>query len=137
MDWFKAKNIILVLLILLNIFLLINVMSVKDVFKFTGQYQKDAKQALENAGIVIKGKIPFYSRPLGRISYIEADPDRYKKAVERLTGLTYEPTENKHSGEWRNNGFSFILEEEKFIYVDDTGTQVFSLENERKLYREL
>ena len=29
------------------------------------------------------------------------------------------------------------MEEEKFIYVDDTGTQVFSLENERKLYREL
>ena len=66
-------------------FLLINVMSVKDVFKFTGQYQKDAKQALENAGIVIKENT-VHSRPLGRISYIEADPDRYKKAVERLTG---------------------------------------------------
>jgi hypothetical protein len=64
MDWLKAKNIILVMLILLNIFLLINVMSVKDVFKFTGQYQKDAKQALEEAGIVIEGKIPFYGRPL-------------------------------------------------------------------------
>jgi len=137
MDWLRAKNIILGLLILLNIFLLINVMSVKDVFKFTSQYQKDARQALENAGIVIQGKIPFYKRPLGRISYIEAGPDRYKKAVEKLTGLTYEPSEDHRRGEWRNNGFSFTLDKEKFIYADDTGSEVFSVENERKLYREL
>jgi regulatory protein YycI of two-component signal transduction system YycFG len=137
MDWLKAKNIILVMLILLNIFLLINVMSVKDVFKFTGQYQKDAKQALEEAGIVIEGKIPFYGRPLGRISYIEAEPDKYKKAVERLTGLTYEPTEDRRRGEWLNNGLSFILDGEKFIYTNENDTQVFSVEKEQKLCREL
>jgi len=137
MDWLKAKNIILGLLILLNIFLLINVMSVKDVFKFTGKYQKDAKQALEGAGIEIEGKIPFYGRPLGRISYIEAEQEKYKGAVERLTGLTYEPAEDWRRGEWRNNGFSFVMDGEKFIYADETESQVFSVENERKLYREL
>lgn len=137
MDWLKAKNIILVLLILLNIFLLINVMSVKDVFRFTGQYQKDAKQALEEAGIAIEGKIPFYGRPLGRISYIEAEPERYKNAVEGLTGLIYEPAEDRRRGEWRNNGFSFLLDGKKFVYENETGSEVFSVENERKLYREI
>jgi regulatory protein YycI of two-component signal transduction system YycFG len=137
MDWLKAKNIILVMLILLNIFLLINVISVKDVFKFSGQYQKNAKHALHEAGIVIEGKIPFYGRPLGRISYIEAESDKYKKAVEKLTGLVYNPTEDQRSGEWQNNGLSFILDGEKFIYTDENGSQVFSVESERKLYREL
>ena len=71
MDWSRAKNILLVILILLNLFLFVNVLNVREWLDITGSRQKEIERALETAGIVVMGSIPKYNRPIARISFIE------------------------------------------------------------------
>lgn len=134
MDWSRAKNIIIVLLILLNIFLFVNVMNVKNSFNITGQYQNNAKQALEAAGIVVECIIPNHNKPMSRISYVKNDSDFYRKIVNTLIGADYS---DKQSSRWEKDGRSLQFLEDAFIFMDNTATINFSADDEKKLNKQL
>lgn len=136
MDWGRAKNIILVVLVLLNIFLFVNVIGVKDPFNITGRYQKDAKQALQAAGIEITGRIPS-SRPIGRVSYIEADPMVYADLVAALTKVTEVTTVNQSDGVWQSKGKALSFQGNTFLYTEEDNQEILPVDNEKKLDRKL
>lgn len=137
MDWARAKNIILIVLILLNIFLFINVMNVKSSYTVTKQYQKSARQALESAGIVVSGSIPNYSGQLGRISYIEKEPSEFQGVVNKLTGLNYSDTSGDEAPCWENGGRRLQFSEGFFVYTDKTGADIFNAEDEKRLNKQI
>jgi len=138
MDWARAKNIILTILILLNIFLFINVINVKNsFFNVTGQYQRSARQALESSGVIISGAIPDYNGQLGRISYIEKDPSEIQDIVNKLTGLDYSGATQSEEFTWENGGKGLQFSGDYFIYTDKTGTDIFNADDERKLNKQI
>ncbi len=137
MDWYKAKNIILIMLILLNIFLFINVMNVKDAFKATGRFQKEAKQALEAAGVNIDTSIPSYSRPVGKISYMDDGTDIYGAIVKKIIGGTVDSTIDPLAEKWQDGTKTLSFSGNYFIYTDDAGLLVLSMEDEKKIQRQL
>lgn len=136
MDWRRAKSIILVVLILLNIFLFINVLNVKDPFNISGQYQKDAKKALETAGVIVAGRIPSY-KPLGRISYTEEDAAVYTEMIRRLIGLEDENTATFTKNTWELDGRTLRFQEDVFIYTVEANRESLPVEKERELDRKL
>ncbi|NLN64398.1 MAG: hypothetical protein GX144_03110 [Clostridiaceae bacterium] len=134
MDWSRAKNIILIVLVLLNIFLFVNILSVKDPLNLAGQYQVDAKQALQSAGVVLSSGISFKrSKPLGRISYIETDPAVYTETIRRLIG----PFDGTDTALWEKEGKSLSFQDEFFIYTDEAGQEIFPVEDQKRLDRRL
>ncbi len=137
MDWARAKNIILIVLIILNLFLFVNVMNVKDTFVLTGQYQKNARQALETAGVVVTGNIPSYNKPIGRISYMDCDTGMYRDMIKGLTGLKDDSAVNPLNRQWDVNGKALFIEGDRFVYTDGTGTTVLPVEDEKRLDRKL
>lgn len=138
MDWRRAKNILLAILVLLNIFLFINVMSVKDPFNITGKYQKDAKRALQAAGVIITGSIPTYA-PVGRISFNQSDPALYAGFIRQLTGVPIEVSD----GGWpydqvlKNGGDTLTIQGDHFIYTSENNREEFPSENLKKLDQSL
>jgi hypothetical protein len=136
MDWRRAKNILLIVLILLNIFLFVNVLNVKDPFDITGKYQKDAKRALQAAGVVITGSIPSYT-PVGRISYSQNDPEFYAEFVRRLTGLEENAADGSSDHVWENAGNSLSFADGAFIYTPADDQEQFPAGNPGKLDRRL
>ncbi len=137
MDWSKAKNIILVLLILLNIFLFINVMNVKNSFIVTGQYQRSAKQALEAAGVIVTGTIPNSDEPLNRISYIEKEPKEFQKIINMLTEKDYSDASYSENPIFENEGKTLRLNKDTFNYTDKTGMTTFDVEDEKKTNKQI
>jgi len=137
MDWARAKNIILIILILLNIFLFINVISVKNSFNETGQYQKIAKQALETAGVIVTGALPNYSGQLGRISYTEKDLLELQEVINELTGLNYNDASGSDELYWENGGRRLQFLADNFVYTDKTGSDTFNAEDEKKLNKQI
>lgn len=137
MDWARAKNIILIILILLNIFLFINVISVKNSFNETGQYQKIAKQALETAGVIVTGALPNYSGQLGRISYTEKDLLELQEVINELTGLNYNDASGSDELYWENGGRRLQFLADNFVYTDKTSSDTFNAEDEKKLNKQI
>lgn len=133
MDWARAKNVILIVLILLNLFMLVNILNVKKPFDLTGQYQKDAKQALETVGVTISGSIPAY-KPMGRISYLENESDEvFRPMIRALTGLTDDSATNPRNNSWQVNGKSLNFSDDSFVYRLENSTQEFPVEDQKKL----
>ncbi len=136
MNWRKAKNILLVVLLLLNVFLFINVLSVKDPFDITGKYQKDAKKALQTAGVIVSGNIPS-SSPVGRISFSQPEESFYTEFVQRLTGLEVENADWSSDNRFENGGTVLSFSGRDFIYTLETSEEVFPTDNAKKLDQKL
>lgn len=138
MDWSRAKNIILVLLIFLNIFLFINIINVKKSFELSGAYRANALKALNDSGIVIDCTIPFNNKPVQRISFIENDNTVYTEMIRRLTGINDEneiiPGKDYY---FYNNGKTLKLSENGFVFTDDTQSVILPAENRKKLDKAL
>lgn len=138
MDWRRAKNILLVILILLNIFLFINVLNVKDPFNITGKYQKDAKKALQAAGVIVTCILPSYA-PVGRISFSQSDPAVYADFIRQLIGVPIEAS----AGGWPNDDVlknandTLTIQGSHFIYASENNQQQFPAENLKKLDQSL
>lgn len=138
MDWRRAKNILLVILVLLNLFLFFNVLSVKDPFNITGKYQRDAKKALQGAGVIITGSIPSYA-PVGRISFSQSDPAVYTDFIRQLIGVPIEVSD----GGWpyddvlKNAGDTLAIQGNHFIYASENDQEQFQTENLKKLDQSL
>jgi hypothetical protein len=138
MDWRRAKNILLAILILLNLFLFVNVLSVKDPFNFTGKYQKDAKKALQAAGVIITCNIPSYA-PVGRISFAQNDPTVYADFIRRLIGAPVDVS----AGNWpyddvlKNAGDTLTIQGSYFIYTSENNQEQFPADNLKKLDQKL
>lgn len=136
MDWRRAKNILLVILILLNLFLFVNVMSVKDPFNITGKYQKDAKKALQAAGVILTGSIPSHA-PVGRISFAQNDPSFYADFVRRLTGLQVDDADGSSNNAWENDGNLLVIQDGIFVFTPKDGQEPFPADNLKKLDQKL
>lgn len=134
MDWSRAKNILLIILILLNIFLFINVLNVKDPFDITGKYQRDAKKALQESGVIISGNIPTYT-PVGRISYSENEPAVLMEMVRNLTGMQEEIQAWSADSAFQQDGKKVSFQDGSFIYTEENSKASFPSDKPNRLDR--
>lgn len=134
MDWGRAKNIILVVLILLNLFLFINIINVKEIF--TGKHQRNVKQALETEGVIVSCSIPS-PNPVGRISYAERDDAALSKMIAQLTGLPVDGATSPHGHSWEAGGRKLSFYENSFVFVDGNSEYQLPVDDIKKLDREL
>lgn len=139
MDWSRAKNILLVILILLNLFLFVNVLNVRGFLDITGSRQKEIERALETAGIVVMESIPSYNRPVSRISFIEDNIENQRSMITKLIGIQDESaTKSIPAGSvWKNGGRTLQFETDTFIYTDEDGKTVIPSDDDKKLEQRL
>lgn len=133
MDWSRAKNIILVLLLFLNIFLLINIISVKSNFEPSMEYRLNAQKALYESGIEINCPIPFNNKPIQRISFIEKDKNVYTEMIRSLMGIEEERIINSEMDFFDANGKTLKFLNNRFIYTDTTNNITIPVKNQRRL----
>lgn len=78
MDWSRAKTILIIVLLFLNIFLLAMIIFSNPASLFAGNYNKYALDYLKSRNIRINTDIPNYSGPTSKIIYTarEFDPDK-------------------------------------------------------------
>jgi len=131
MDWNRAKSIILILLIFLNIFLFINIIIVKKDFDLSGTYRANALKALTDSGIVISCSVPSGNKPVQRISFIEKDKNVYTEMIRNLMGI--EEDDDIIREEYYSDKKTLKFIDNKFIYTDDSGSVIVPVENRKKL----
>lgn len=131
MDWNRAKSIILILLIFLNIFLFINIIIVKKDFDLSGTYRANALKALTDSGIVISCSVPSGNKPVQRISFIEKDKNVYTEMIRNLMGI--EEDDDIIREEYYSDKKTLKFIDNKFIYTDDSGSVIVPAENRKKL----
>jgi len=132
MHWNRAKNIILVLLVSLNLFLFVNIMIVKKNFELTGTYRNNALKALTAAGVELNCSVPFSSKPVQRISFVEKDKNVYTGMIESLMGIK-EKNDIIYRDTYHTEGKTLKFEDNRFVYTDNTNSIVLPVENHRKL----
>ncbi|HHW21347.1 MAG TPA: hypothetical protein GXX26_00485 [Clostridiaceae bacterium] len=83
MDWSRAKTILIIVLLLLNVFLLVMIMFTNPATMFSDSYRKYAIDYLKSKDIEVNADIPVISKQVGRIIYIsrEYDPQKLCKLV--------------------------------------------------------
>jgi len=139
MDWSRAKNILLIVLVLLNLFLFFNVLNVRESLDIAGSSRKEIKQALETAGIVVMGNIPSYNRPVARICFIEDGTENKRSMIGKLIGIQDErATKSITAGSvWKNSGQTLHFEADFFIYTDEDRKTVIPSDDDKKLEQRL
>jgi len=95
MEWSKAKTILLVLLILLNLFLLIGILLHGANFTLSDDYVQYAKKFLAERNITFKADPPSYNKASGMIEYKsrQINEDQVVKAV---FGKAMKPVEQEN-----------------------------------------
>lgn len=96
MDWSKAKIILIIIFIVLNVFLLSNILFMKMEDQVSEEKIQTALQAMSNKGIVIKGDIPNYAKDTGKLSFESVGYDK-GRVVASLLGI--EGTKENKSGD--------------------------------------
>lgn len=134
MDWAKAKNIILVLLLILNLFLFINILNIEETFAYSHEYRNKAKQALEQNGLTITCNIPTNNNPIPRISFVKKDKNvnMYAGIIDKLTGVSEVVLRDEY---YSNNGKTLIFSDKRFLFSDETGGITLPVDNEKRLDR--
>jgi len=136
MDWSKAKNIILVLLLLLNIFLLVNIINIKMAFETSREYRVNAQKALTGLNIEINCSIPSSNKPVQRISFVEKDKNVYTEMIRSLMGNTEGRTEDSKSVYYAG-GKTLEFFDNRFIYTDNTNSVTVPVVNRKRLDKTL
>lgn len=136
MDWSRAKTIIIFLLVFLNVFLFVNIINVKKNFDLSGAYRANALKALTDSGIVIDCSIPFSNKPVKRISFIEKAKNVYTEMLLSLMGIE-DDGEDILTKDYHTNGKRLKFYDDKFVFTDSTGSEIFPVENRKKLDKAL
>jgi len=136
MDWSRAKNIILVLLLLLNIFLFINIINVKITFETSREYRIKAQKALAESKIEINCSIPSSNKPVKRISFVEKDKNVYTEIIRSLLGSAEESVEDSVMV-YRAGGKTLKFLDNRFVFTDSTGGTTIPDENRKRLDKAL
>ena len=136
MDWSRAKNIILILLVILNIFLFVNIVNVKKTFGSSREYRDKAYKALTESGIEINCSIPSDIKPVQRISFVEKDKNVYTGMIRRLMEIP-EKDALSIENEYIKDGKTLEFADDKFIFTDSTNSVAISAESRKKLDKTL
>lgn len=75
MDWSKAKNILIITFLVLNVFMLGMIVFISSNMSFTDDYIKYSKEYLASRNIEIKANIPHISKYIGKVFYSTRDYD--------------------------------------------------------------
>lgn len=67
MDWAKAKNILIFMFVLLNLFLAITLITLFNSDNISGEAIENTDKVLENRGIVLDCEIPLYNKEMGTL----------------------------------------------------------------------
>ncbi|MCX7772954.1 MAG: two-component system regulatory protein YycI [Clostridia bacterium] len=85
MDWSKAKTILIIVFLLLNIFLMTTIFYTNSSLRFQSDYTKYAKDYLASKEITLKGSIPSGPAKAGTLDYIAKTYD-FKKITAKVFG---------------------------------------------------
>jgi len=133
MDWSRAKNIILVLLLFLNVFLFINIINVKKTFGSSSEYRAKAQQALAELGLEINCPLPSNNKPVQRISFVEKDKNVYTEMIRSLMETKQENLLISEEGYYYTNGKTLKFIDNKFIFTDSTNIVTIPVDNQKRL----
>lgn len=71
MDWSKVKNILIILFVALNTFLLVNIIDISRNEGVSKKTLSNTVKILNNNGVALECKIPVYLKPTGTPEYME------------------------------------------------------------------
>lgn len=118
MDWARAKNIILILLIAFNIFLLTNIYVYARGQGIAAETIRNTEKVLETRGIRLECEIPGYNKDTPKLILDNERPDRLV-LVERLLGQGY--TEGDSLGTYINGSKRVSFDKNEVLsYIDDS-----------------
>jgi len=90
MDWGRAKSILIIMLLALNIFLLANIFLISAGDAFRGQDVSAASRILEKRGVGLKCRIPASANSVGKLFFKETAVNR-PAVFKRLFGSAQNP----------------------------------------------
>jgi len=127
MDWSRAKTILIIILLLLNVFLLVMIVFTNPSTMFSDNYKNYAIDYLQARDIAVSNDIPDFSRPVSKIIYTtrQYDPEKLCKLV---FGKTM-PASLNQNGFYIKNGEESISLTEDLLLINDflsDGLQLFS-----------
>lgn len=79
MDWSKAKSILIIIFIILNLFLTGIIIKVANDEGISQETIENAKKALLNRGVIVNSEIPLYNKKIGTLVY--SDESIYKERI--------------------------------------------------------
>lgn len=133
MDWARAKTVILVLLLFLNIFLFLNIINAKLTFESSKEYRVNAEKALSESGLVINCSIPSNNKPVERISFVEKDKNLYVGMIRSLVGVSEQDAVKVQKSYYKNDGKTLEFVDNNFIFTDNTQNTTVPVGNRKKL----
>ncbi|NLL97639.1 MAG: hypothetical protein GX227_11090 [Clostridiaceae bacterium] len=136
MDWSKAKTILIIALLLLNVFLLVMIMFTNPASLLTDNYKKYAINYLLSRDIEINTDVPSFSRPVSKIIYTtkEYDPERLCKLV---FGEVMPYSLNGNGFYIKNEEESISLSEDLLLINDKLSDGKYLFANPNKLIKSL
>ncbi|TYQ14712.1 UNVERIFIED_CONTAM: regulatory protein YycI of two-component signal transduction system YycFG [Acetivibrio alkalicellulosi] len=119
MEWSKAKSILIIIFVLLNIFLgsiLHRVLSEEGISKETID---NTKVVLLNRGVIVNSDIPLYNKQVGYLTYKNSSVDKFK-IVENLFDKKILTSEIEEQKKIERNGQKLLFKNEyNFIYKNE------------------
>lgn len=116
MDWSKVKNILIILFVFLNIFLLFNIIRAGMGGRVSNETIENTKKILAEKKVIIKCEIPAFNRKMGSPEYEEGVIKRLK-VVDRLIGNIPISLDSTKDGNIIKNGTrKLVFSENSFIY---------------------
>ena len=145
MDWSKAKSILIMIFVILNLFLAGVIIKVVNQEGISQETIDNAKKALLNRGVIVNSQIPLYNKKIGTLVYNEESLDK-RKIIGNFLKIEKEDLKEEYISQEsiEKDGEEIIFQEgNKFIYKNKNLSYIISadkssvkvLENLKKLFK--
>ncbi|MFZ5989345.1 MAG: two-component system regulatory protein YycI [Bacillota bacterium] len=121
MDWARAKNILILIFLLLNVFLAFILLDILSEDNISSEIISNARAALSDRGVIVNCEIPLYNKQIGVLTYNNTYFNK-SSIIKNIFGEYIElkdaPNEKQIIIEnkrllFKDDGFSFVYEDDK------------------------
>lgn len=138
MEWSKAKTILIILFLILNVFLFGSILYSSSSLGLNSDYVKYVNTFLESKNITLKASIPSYHSSSGMIDYEDQTIDK-NHAVNFFFGHSVSPSNEAELPDtlWVENEKVLEIGNNIIKYTDSTPDRSLSIKDKDKLLKEL
>ncbi len=134
MDWSRAKSILILVFVIVNIFLVANIGVFNLRSSISGETISNAKTVLKERGITLKCELPRFGSDTGMMQFDNA-ADRKREIIGKLLGNIDKPVESIKFGEELVKGSKNLVFESNgdFIYKDQSPSGSVNLTSKNEI----
>jgi regulatory protein YycI of two-component signal transduction system YycFG len=138
MDWAKAKNILIFIFVLLNLFLSITLITLFNSDNISGEAIDNTVKVLENRGIVLDCEIPLYNKEMGTLISTNTILDKDLIIKSFFGEVKYiEETFNESINAVCGNKKLVIEKANTFVYNNSDPREAFYLTDSKRVQNQL